>query len=89
MQMMDLDQIAKAVQKARRDKRLTQSHLAGLARVSRPLITNLETGRLGELGVAKLLRILHVLDLDLQISALSVSRPILEDLEAEEGDDFK
>ena len=64
---------------------LTQQQLAEKAGVSRPLIANLETGRLPELGTKKLLRILRSLNLDLRITTFNKGRPTLEDILAEEG----
>lgn len=84
---MDMNDLATVVQRARKGKRLTQEDLAKRAGVSRPLLANLETGRLGELGVTKLLRILHVLGLDLRLTELNLSRPTLDDLRAAEKDE--
>lgn len=84
MHMIDMDHIAQAVRKGRKQKRLSQTDLAHLAGVSRPLLTNLETGKLAELGVTKLLRILNVLGLDLRITELNFNRPTLEELQAEQ-----
>lgn len=79
---MDISDLATTIQRARKAKGLTQEGLAKRAGISRPLLANLETGRLGELGVTKLLRILHVLDLDLRLTELNRSRPTLDDLRA-------
>jgi transcriptional regulator with XRE-family HTH domain len=83
--MLDLDDIAEAVLAERKRHGLTQHRLAAQARVSRDLIAKLETGRLPELGVKKLLRILHALGLDLRVTTLNLKRPTLEDLRAEDG----
>jgi transcriptional regulator with XRE-family HTH domain len=82
--MIDLHDIAKAVVTHRKARRLTQHQLAAQARVSRDLIAKLETGRLPELGVKKLLRILNAVGLDLRVTTLNLNRPTLEDLQAEE-----
>lgn len=79
---MDISDLAATIQRARKAKGLTQEGLAKRAGISRPLLANLETGRLGELGVTKLLRILHVLGLDLRLTELNLSRPTLDDLRA-------
>ncbi len=83
--MTDLQDIAITISQHRKMLGLTQQQLAEKAGVSRPLIANLETGRLPELGTKKLLRILHALDLDLRITTLNKGRPTLEDILAEEG----
>jgi len=82
--MIDLHDIAKAIVIQRKGQRLTQHQLAAQARVSRDLIAKLETGRLPELGVKKLLRILNAVGLDLRVTTLNLNRPTLEDLQAEE-----
>jgi transcriptional regulator with XRE-family HTH domain len=82
--MIDLDDIAAEIITHRKGQRLTQHQLATQARVSRDLIAKLETGRLPELGVKKLLRILHAVGLDLRVTNLNLKRPTLEDLQAEE-----
>lgn len=75
--------MARAIASHRKRKGLTQAALATKARVSRPLIAKLETGRYPEIGVKKLLRILHAVGLDLRITTLNLKRPTLEDLVAE------
>lgn len=82
--MPDLDEIARTIAVHRRRRRLTQDQLAIKARVSRPLIAKLETGRYPEVGVKKLLRILHAVGLDLRVTTLNLKRPTLEDLIAED-----
>jgi predicted transcriptional regulator len=84
IQMADLEQMAKAIASHRRQRELTQDALAKKAGVSRLLIAKLETGRYPEVGVKKLLRILHAVGLDLRIAALNLKRPTLEDLAAED-----
>lgn len=85
--MIGLDDIAEAIITHRKGQHLTQHQLAAQARVSRDLIAKLETGRLPELGVKKLLRILHAVGLDLRVTNLNLNRPTLEDLRAEEEDE--
>ena len=84
IQMADLEQMARAIASHRRQRGLTQDALARKAGVSRILIAKLETGRYPEVGVKKLLRILHAVGLDLRIAALNLKRPTLEDLVAED-----
>ena len=82
--MADLEEMARTIASHRRQLRLTQDALARKAGVSRPLIAKLETGRYPEVGVKKLLRILHAVGLDLRITTLNLRRPTLEDLAAED-----
>ena len=78
--MADLTEIASEIRSHRRKSGLTQHELAERARVSRPLIAKLEGGQLPELGIGRLLRILHVLGLDLRITTLNKTRPTFDDL---------
>lgn len=78
--MSDLTDIAREIRSLRKQQRLTQHELAERARVSRPLIAKLEGGQLPELGVGRLLRILHALGLDLRLTTLNRKRPTFEDL---------
>ena len=81
--MHDLEEMVTAIVAHRKRRSLTQSQLATKARVSRQLIAKLETGRYPEIGVRKLLRILHAVGLDLRLTTLNLKRPTLEDLVAE------
>ncbi len=83
--MTDLTDIGEAVKQQREKRGLTQNQLASRSGVSRALITALETGRLPELGVRKLIRILNVVGLDFRITTLNRKRPTFEDLLEEEG----
>jgi transcriptional regulator with XRE-family HTH domain len=83
--MMDLEGIATALRTERKRRRLSQHKLASMAGVSRPLIANLETGRLPEIGVTKIIRLLNSLGLDFRITTLNTQRPTLEDILAEEN----
>jgi transcriptional regulator with XRE-family HTH domain len=87
--MAHLEELVEAIIDHRKQQGLTQTQLAMKAGVSRQLIAKLETGRYPEVGVRKLLRILHAVGLDLRISTLNLKRPTLEDLmaEDEEGGD--
>lgn len=80
----DLSDIGSHVRERRRARRISQSELAHLAGVSRPQIDRLENARLPEIGFNYLLRILHVLGLDLRITELNHKRPTLDDLRAED-----
>lgn len=67
--------------------RLSQASLAQRASVSRATLDALENGRLGELGFAKVGRILSVLGLELKLQEAHMRRPTLEDLMNEDPDD--
>jgi transcriptional regulator with XRE-family HTH domain len=82
--MANLGEIGATIREHRKGRRLTQQQLARAAGVSRALLTDLETGRLSELGVKKLIRILNAVGLDLRVTTLNLKRPTLEDLLAEE-----
>lgn len=82
--MTNLIEIGGQVKTQRKLLRMTQQQLADAACVSRLLIAKLETERLPELGVKKLMRILNAVGLDLRVSTLNRQRPTLEDLWAEE-----
>ena len=83
--MTSLIEIGGQIRTQRKVLRMTQHQLADAARVSRLLIAKLETERLPELGVKKLMRILNAVGLDLRVSTLNRQRPTLEDLWAEEN----
>jgi|GraSoiStandDraft_41_1057321.scaffolds.fasta_scaffold4442764_2 HTH-type transcriptional regulator/antitoxin HipB len=82
--MTDLAEIAQRIREERKRLRLTQKELALQAKVSRALLAELERGRLPELGIKKLLRILRAVGLDLRLTTLNLQRPTLEDLLEEE-----
>lgn len=78
--MIDLSEISTTIKEHRKRRGLTQRELAEQARVSRALLAELEGGRLPELGIRKLMRILHAIGLDLRITTFNLKRPTLEDL---------
>ncbi len=81
-----LASIGQTVRQARREKRLSQDRLSQLSGVSRARIAALEGDKITDITFGNLLNILHALDLDLRVVALSRKRPTLEDLQAEHGD---
>ena len=85
--MEDLDSIRAAIVSKRKALAWRQQDLAGLSRGSLPTIKALEQGRVAELGFSKLVRILTVLGLELKLQQANRSRPTLEDLRREAGDD--
>jgi transcriptional regulator with XRE-family HTH domain len=84
--MLDLVTIGERVAQTRKSAGLTQTQLARGAQIGRSTLDALENGRLGELGFAKVARLLKSLGLDLQLREASTSRPTLEDLLAEEAE---
>lgn len=85
--MSDLVSIGSAVAVRRKARRLRQSDLAERAGVSRATIDALENGRLRELGIRKVARILSVLGLELVVEEARARRPTLEDLIREDEHD--
>lgn len=84
--MLDLATIGERVAQTRKSAGLTQTQLARQAQIGRSTLDALENGRLGELGFAKIARLLKSLGLDLQLREASTSRPTLEDLLAEDAE---
>ena len=84
--MLDLPTLGQTIAQRRSALKLTQSALAGAAQVSRATLDALENGRTGELGYAKIARILAALDLDLKVVEAVRGRPTLEDLMDEDDD---
>jgi len=66
---------------------LSQSALAKQAKVGHSTLDALENGRLGELGVSKVIRILAALGLELKIQEAADRRPTLEELMEEDLND--
>lgn len=71
----------------RKDLGITQSELAGRARVSRATLDALENGRSGEVGFSKITKILTVLGLELRIHQAGTRRPTLDELIEENRND--
>ena len=69
---MMLQKIATLVRKERLALGLSQAQLAELADLSRATVIELEAGRLTELGIAKLEKLLAVLGLSLEATPLAV-----------------
>jgi transcriptional regulator with XRE-family HTH domain len=87
MRQSSLASIGQTVRQTRREKRLSQDRLSELSGVSRARIAALEGDKIADITFGNLLAILHALDLDLRVVALSRQRPTLEDLQAEQGDE--
>ena len=71
----------------RKKLKLSQTALARKAGVSRATLDALENGRAGELGFAKLTKLLAVLGLELKLQNASSERPTLDELLEEDRDD--
>lgn len=82
---MDLIELGKLVRKTRKGLGLSQTELVGRSGVSRARIDALENGRIAEIGVKHLTRVLNAIGLDLRATELNSQRPTLEDL-TEEAD---
>lgn len=77
--MLQLPELGEQIAARRKERKLTQTAVARSAGVSRATLEALENGRLGELGHAKLSRILAVLGLEFALREAS-PRPTLDDL---------
>jgi len=85
--MLPLNSLGQQIAWKRKALGLTQSILAGKAKVGLSTLDALENGRLGELGYAKITNILATLGLELKLQEAVTRRPTLEDLLNEENDD--
>lgn len=85
--MLDLPSLGTAIAERRKERGLRQIDLAQKAHVSRATIDALENGRLGELGIGKVIRILSALDLDLTVGEARKRRPTLDELMQEDQRD--
>lgn len=85
--MISLNSIAKEIAERRRLLGISQSELAKQARIGHSTLDALENGRLGELGISKIIRVLSALGLELTLQESRLSRPTLEDLMHEEDHD--
>lgn len=85
--MPGLEQIGSQIAAQRKARKWRQVDLAAKAGVSRATIDALENGRAGELGYAKLARILAALGLELRLGPVASRRPTLEELIDERSDE--
>ena len=85
--MLDLISIGRQIADQRKALRISQAGLALRARLGRATVDALENGRTGELGFAKLTRLLAVLGLELKLQAATSQRPTLDELMQEDRDD--
>jgi transcriptional regulator with XRE-family HTH domain len=85
--VLDLISIGAQIADRRRKLKLSQAALAVKAGVSRATLDALENGRAGELGFAKLTKLLVALGLELKLQVASSQRPSLDELLQEDRDD--
>jgi transcriptional regulator with XRE-family HTH domain len=85
--MLDLISLGGQIAERRKMLKLSQAALAGKAGVSRATLDALENGRAGELGFAKLTKLLTALGLELTLDTASSQRPTLDELMQEDRDD--
>ena len=85
--MLDLTSIGKEIAEYRKKRKLSQGALAGNAGISRATLEALENGRAGELGFAKLTKLLAALGLELKLQEAGSHRPTLDELLREDLDD--
>ena len=86
--MVDLNSVGGQIAERRKALKLSQSALARKAGVSRATLDALENGRAGELGFAKIARLLAALGLELKLTAaVGSQRPTLDELMQEDRDD--
>jgi len=85
--VLDLISIGKRIAERRRTLRLSQAELARKAGLSRATVEALENERAGELGFAKVTRLVTALGLELKLQPASSQRPTLDELMQEDRDD--
>ncbi len=79
---MDMQAIGAAIRRARKEKKLTQAQLALALGMSRATVSGIETGRIPEVGVRKLMALCAVLGLALSV-APEAPYPTYQELRAE------
>ncbi len=85
--MLDLVSIGTQIAERRKALKLSQAALASKAGISRATLEALENGRAGELGFAKLTKLLASLGLEFKLQAAGSHRPTLDQLLEEDRDD--
>lgn len=79
---MDIFELGSSIQSARLNKGLSQAQLCNAVRMARPTLSLLETGKLPEVGIRKIMEVLAQLGLELTLREAH-SRPTLRDLQHE------
>jgi len=85
--MLDIVSIGNRIAERRKTLKLSQTALSRKAGVSRATLDALENRRAGELGFAKLTKLLAALGLELKLQAVGSHRPTLDELMQEDRDD--
>jgi transcriptional regulator with XRE-family HTH domain len=85
--METLTSIGEEIAARRKTQGLTQAELAKQAKVGHSTLDALENGRIGELGLTKIVRILTALGLELKIQQGASRQPTFEDLMEEDRND--
>ena len=84
--VLDLITIGELIAERRRALGLSQSELAARVRLSRATVEALENGRSGEVGFAKVSRLLAAVGCELRVGEARQQRPTLEELMEEDRD---
>jgi transcriptional regulator with XRE-family HTH domain len=84
---MTLTSIGEEIAARRKTLGLSQAVLAKEAKVGHSTLDALENGRIGELGLTKIARILTALGLELKIQQAASRRPTFEELMEEDRND--
>jgi transcriptional regulator with XRE-family HTH domain len=85
--MLTLPSIGEEIAARRKTLGLSQAALARKATVGHSTLDALENGRMGELGLSKIIRILTVLGLELKVQEAVSRRPTFEELIEEDRND--
>jgi transcriptional regulator with XRE-family HTH domain len=85
--MSALSSVGEQIAAKRKTLGLSQAELARRARIGHSTLDALENGRLGELGFAKIARLVSALGMELKIEDATARRPTMEDLLKEAHDD--
>jgi transcriptional regulator with XRE-family HTH domain len=85
--MLTLSSIGELIAARRKTLGRSQAVLARQAKVGHSTLDALENGRMGELGLSKIVKILSALGLELKIQETVDRRPTLEELMEEDPDD--
>lgn len=79
---MDMDQIGAAIREARKLRNLSQEDVGRSLGMSRATISGIETGRVAEIGIRKLMALCAVLGLEVSVASRR-TYPTLQELRSE------